>query len=597
MDIFSILTMIGGLALVLYGMNMMGSSLEKMAGGKLEGFFDKITSNQFKSVLLGAGVTALIQSSAATTVMLIGFVNAGIMQLRQAIGIIMGANVGTTITAWILSLSGISGDNIFIKLLEPTSFSPILAIIGVILIMSSKSDRKKSVGSIMVAFAVLMFGMDMMQTAAEPLKDSESFTNLLTLFNNPLLGVIAGAIITAVLQSSSVSIGILQVLSSTGKLSFGMAIPIILGQNIGSCVTSIISSIGTSKSAKRVAVVHLSFNVIGTVLFLSVFYILNAIFNFAFMDSEINETSIAIVHTLFNVGVTIVLLPFAKQLEKLAYVVIKDDTADKKRGSTDDLKQLEERFLRTPSLAVDRAKSVMATMAHTAQSAVNEAIDLVFDYSDEKVNEVIALERLVDQYEDGLGTYLVKLSAMEMNHKDSQTISTLLHNISDFERMSDHARNIAEGAKEMHEKDIDFSAKAKDELKVMCDAVKQTVEFSVIAVCDQDLYAAYEVEPLEEVVDQLRTKVKNRHVKRLQAGKCTIELGFIFTDMLTSLERVSDHCSNVAVCMVQVNDDNFETHEYLRTIKTSGEEFDSEVAKFQDMYRLPKKEVYKIETV
>ncbi len=597
MDIYSILTKIGGLALVLYGMNMMGSSLEKMAGGKLEGFFDKITSNQFKSVLLGAGVTALIQSSAATTVMLIGFVNAGIMQLRQAIGIIMGANVGTTITAWILSLSGISGDNTFIKLLEPTSFSPILAIIGVILIMSSKSDRKKSVGSIMVAFAVLMFGMDMMQTAAEPLKDSESFTNLLTLFNNPLLGVIAGAIITAVLQSSSVSIGILQVLSSTGKLSFGMAIPIILGQNIGSCVTSIISSIGTSKSAKRVAVVHLSFNVIGTVLFLSVFYILNAIFSFAFMDSEINETSIAIVHTLFNVGVTIVLLPFAKQLEKLAYVVIKDDTADKKRGSTDDLKQLEERFLRTPSLAVDRAKSVMATMAHTAQSAVNEAIDLVFDYSDEKVNEVIALERLVDQYEDGLGTYLVKLSAMEMNHKDSQTISTLLHNISDFERISDHARNIAEGAKEMHEKDIDFSAKAKDELKVMCDAVKQTVDFSVIAVCDQDLYAAYEVEPLEEVVDQLRTKVKNRHVKRLQAGKCTIELGFIFTDMLTSLERVSDHCSNVAVCMVQVNDDNFETHEYLRTIKTSGEEFDSEVAKFQDMYRLPKKEVYKIETV
>jgi phosphate:Na+ symporter len=597
MDIFNVLTLLGGLALFLYGMNVMGGGLEKMAGGKLESIFEKITSNPLKSVLLGAGVTAAIQSSAATTVMLIGFVNAGIMRLHQAVGVIMGANIGTTITAWILSLSGVDGDSFWLKLLKPTSFSPIFAFIGILLMTAAKSDKKKTLGTIFLGFAILMFGMNMMSGAVEPLKDSQSFVNMLTLFKNPLLGVLAGAILTAVLQSSSVSVGILQALSSTGAINFGTALPIILGQNIGSCVTAIISSFGTSKNAKRVAAVHLCFNVIGTVLFLSVFYILNAIFNFSFLDNAVDEKSIAIVHTIFNIVATAVLLPFSKLLEKLAYIIIKDDNDEQKESVDDSLKLLDERFFRTPSVAVEQTRTVIASMAHTAEESVKIAVELPFDYDEEKANQVYALEKLVDRYEDGLGTYLVKLSSMEMSHKDAQTVSTLLHNISDLERISDHARNIANAAKEKHEKNIEFSQKAKEELSVMCNAVCEVVSYAVKAVCEQDLYSAYEVEPLEEVVNQLRTKVKNRHVKRLQAKKCTIELGFVFTDLIISLERISDHCSNIAVCLVQVNDDNFETHEYLRTVKTSGEEFDNEVEKFQHMFVLPKKETYKTETV
>ncbi len=593
MTIFSGLTLLGGLALFLYGMNIMSGSLEKMAGGKLESVFEKLTSNPFKSVLLGAGVTAAIQSSAATTVMLIGFVNAGIMRLHQAVGVIMGANIGTTITAWILSLSGLDGDSLLINLLKPTSFSPIFAFIGILLIMAGKSDKQKTLGSIFIGFAILMFGMNMMSDSVSPLKDSPAFKSIITLFSNPLLGVLAGALITAVLQSSSVSVGILQAVSSTGALNFGTALPIILGQNIGSCATAIISSFGTSKSAKRVAAVHLSFNIIGTALFLSVFYILNAFLDFSFMQSTINETMIAVVHTIFNISTTLVLLPFSKLLEKIAYLVVKEDENDKKSASANDkLKLLDERFLRTPSVAVEQTRGVIAGMADAAQRSVELAMELLFEYDEEKASEVYALEKLVDKYEDGLGTYLVKLSSTEMNHKDAQTVSTLLHNISDLERISDHARNIAKGAEERYEKDIDFSPKAKDELSVMCNAVREVLGYTVKAVCEQDLYAAYEVEPLEEVVDQIKTKLKSRHVKRLQAGRCTIELGFIFTDFLTCLERISDHCSNIAVCLVQVNDDNFETHEYLRTIKTSGAEFDSEVEKFQKMFPLPKKEVY-----
>lgn len=598
MDFFSVLTLLGGLALFLYGMNVMGGGLEKMAGSKLEGIFEKLTSNPLKAVLLGAGVTAAIQSSAATTVMLIGFVNAGIMRLHQAIGVIMGANIGTTITAWILSLSGLDGDSFIIQLLKPTSFSPIFAFAGILLMMVAKSDKKKTLGTILLGFAILMFGMNMMSGAVEPLKDSPAFVNMLTLFTNPVLGVLAGAIFTAILQSSSVSVGILQALSSTGVLNFGTALPLILGQNIGSCVTAIISSAGTSKNAKRVAAVHLCFNIIGTTLFLAVFYILNAIFHFGFIDSAVDEKSIAIVHTIFNVVTTAVLLPFNKALEKLAYIIIKDDDGgESKESAGDKLKLLDERFFRTPSVAVEQTRTVIAAMAHTAQESVELALELPFEYDEEKANQVYALEKLVDKYEDGLGTYLVKLSSMEMSHKDAQTVSTLLHNISDLERISDHARNIANAAKEKYEKDIDFSKKAKEELLVMCNAVKEVISYAVKAVCDQDLYSAYEVEPLEEVVNQLRTKVKNRHVKRLQAKKCTIELGFVFTDLITSLERISDHCSNIAVCLVQVNDDNFETHEYLRTVKTSGEEFDNEVEKFQKMFMLPKKEEYKPEPV
>ncbi len=595
MDIFAVLTLLGGLALFLYGMNIMGGGLEKMAGGKLETIFEKLTSNPLKAMLLGAGVTAVIQSSSATTVMLVGFVNAGLMKLHQAIGVIMGANIGTTITAWILSLSGLDGESFFIRMLKPTSFSPILAVIGIAFIMVAKSDKKKTLGTIFLGFAILMYGMNMMSGAVEPLKDSPSFTNMLTWFSNPVFGVLAGALLTAIIQSSSASVGILQALSSTGAIKFGTALPIILGQNIGTCVTAIISSVGTSKNAKRVAAVHLSFNVIGTVLFLTIFYILNAIFDFSFMTSVVDEKSIAIVHTIFNLVTSFMLLPFVKQLEKLAYLIVKEDKNEKKQAEGDMLSLLDDRFLRTPSVAVEQTRNVIGGMAHSAQESVTLATELLYDYDEEKANSVFAMEKLVDKYEDVLGSYLVKLSSLEMSHKDAQTVSTLLHNISDLERISDHARNIALAAKEKHDKDIDFSKKAKDELGVMCSAVNKVIEYAVKAVCDQDLYAAYEVEPLEEVVDQLRTKIKNRHVKRLQAGKCTIELGFIFTDLLTSLERISDHCSNIAVCLVQVNDDNFETHEYLRTVKTSGQEFDSEVEKFQKEFPLPKKEEYKLD--
>lgn len=595
MDIFNVLTMFGGLALFLYGMNVMSSGLEQMAGGKLEGIFEKLTSNPLKSVLLGAAVTAVIQSSSATTVMLVGFVNAGIMQLSQAIGVIMGANIGTTITAWILSLSGIQSDSLLVSLLKPEAFSPVFALVGVILTMVSKSDKKKNVGSILIGFAVLMFGMQFMSQSVEPLKDSQKFKEILVMFSNPLFGVLAGALLTAVLQSSAAAIGMLQALSSAGLINFGTALPILLGQNIGTCITAILSAIGTSKSAKRVAAVHLSFNIIGTVLFLCIFYILNAIIGFPFMNNAIDQKTIALIHTVFNVGTTVLLLPFSKALVKLAYLVIKPDSSEleeKEEKVGDKLKLLDDRFLRTPSVAVEQTRLVIDSMAKTTKKSVKLATELIFEYDIEKAEKVIALERLVDRYEDGLGTYLVKLSGQEMNHKDAQTVSTLLHNISDLERISDHARNLQVCVNEMQEKEIDLSVHAKNELLVMCNAVNEVMEYAVNAIREQDLYSAYEVEPLEEVVDQLKTKLKSRHVKRLQAGRCTIELGFIFTDILTCLERISDHCSNIAVCMVQVNDDNFETHEYLRTVKTSGAEFDSEVAKFQDMFKLPKKEVY-----
>lgn len=594
MTIFNVLTLLGGLALFLYGMNTMSAGLEKMAGGKLENIFEKLTSNVFKSVGLGVVVTAALQSSSATTVMLVGFVNAGLMQLHQAVGVIMGANIGTTVTAWILSLSGIESDNIFVSLLKPTSFSPMFAFVGVILIMICKSDKKKTIGTILVGFAVLMFGMQFMSTSVEPLKESQSFRELLVMFSNPVFGVLAGAVLTAVIQSSAAAIGMLQALSSSGMVNFGSALPILLGQNIGTCITAILSSIGTSKNAKRVAAVHLSFNILGTVLFLVVFYTLNAVIGFSFLNDAVDEKTIAMVHTIFNMVTTVVLLPFCKQLEKLAMVVIKDeagndeDSDDEKIG--DKLKLLDDRFLRTPSVAVEQARMVMGSMAKITRKSVRKASELIFsEYNEERVNDVIALERLVDKYEDGLGTYLVKLSANELGHKDAQTVNTMLHSISDLERISDHARNISKYMAEMHDKEIRLSDKALAELKVMSDAVNAATDLTVTALRDQDLYAAYEVEPLEEVVDQIHTKLKSRHVKRLQAGKCTIELGFIFTDILTALERISDHCSNIAVCIVQVNDDNFETHEYLRTVKTSGAEFDNEVEKFQQQFKLPQK--------
>ncbi|GAB5081810.1 Na/Pi cotransporter family protein [Hominimerdicola sp. 21CYCFAH17_S] len=590
MNIFSVLTLIGGLALFLYGMNVMGGGLEKLAGGKLEKIFEKLTSNPLKAVLLGMTVTAVIQSSSATTVMLVGFVNAGIMKLHQAIGVIMGANIGTTVTAWILSLSGVEGDSFLIQMLKPSSFSPVLAVIGVVFLTFSKNGKRKDIGTIFLGFAVLMFGMDMMSGAVEPLKDVPEFANILLLFRNPLLGVLAGALLTAIIQSSSASVGILQALSSTGAIKFGAALPIILGQNIGTCVTALLSSIGTSKNAKRVAVVHLYFNIIGTVLFLAAFYTLNAVFSFPFMNDTVGAANIAIVHTIFNFTTTLVLLPFIKLLEKLAYLTIKDSRNEQPVSAEDQFKLLDERFLQSPSFAIEQCRTVASNMADISRRSILLAMELFENYSDDKAEQISSMESAVDMYEDRLGAYLVKLSSTDLSYRDSQSVATLLHTIGDFERISDHAKNMAETAKEKHDKDIEFSVQAVKELKVICEAVKEILDLAVKAFTEQDLYSAYLVEPLEEVVDQLRTKLKSRHVKRLQRGMCTIELGFIFTDLLTNLERVSDHCSNIAVCLVQVNDDNFETHEYLRTVKTSGEAFDSEVEKYQQIFALPKKD-------
>lgn len=591
MDIFMVLTLIGGLALFLYGMNVMGGGLEKLAGGRLEKIFEKLTSNPLKAVLLGMSVTAVIQSSSATTVMLVGFVNAGIMKLHQAIGVIMGANIGTTVTSWILSLSGVEGDSFFIKMLKPSSFSPILAIVGVAMLTFSKNGRKKDIGTILIGFATLMFGMQMMSGAVEPLKDVPQFVNILTMFQNPVLGVMAGAVLTAVIQSSSASVGILQALSSTGAIKFGAAIPIILGQNIGTCVTAMLSSVGTSKSAKRVAVVHLYFNVLGTVLFLGAFYGLNAIFGFSFVDDTVGAANIAVVHTIFNFSTTILLLPFIRLLEKLAYLTVREQKEEQTVDPDEQFKLLDERFLQSPSFAIEQCRTVAGHMAEIAQKSISLAVDITEKYSDETAEQIYSMETLVDKYEDRLGTYLVKLSSADLSFRDSQSVATLLHTIGDFERISDHARNMVEVAREKQEKQIEFSPQARKELKVICDAVKEILELAVNAFEKQDLYDAFLVEPLEEVVDQLKTKLKSRHVKRLQKGMCTIELGFIFTDLLTNLERVSDHCSNIAVCLIQVNDDNFETHEYLRTIKTSGEAFDSEVEKYQQRFALPDRDL------
>ncbi|MDE6148771.1 MAG: Na/Pi cotransporter family protein [Ruminococcus sp.] len=588
MNFFMVLSLIGGLALFLYGMNVMGSGLEKLAGGRLEQFFERLTSNPLKSVLLGMTITAVIQSSSATTVMMVGFVNAGIMKLHQVIGVIMGANIGTTITSWLLSLSGVEGDSFFIKMLKPTSFSPILAIIGVCLLTFSKNDKKHDVASILVGFAVLMFGMDMMSGAVGPLKDVPEFVNILTLFSNPILGVLAGALLTAVIQSSSASVGILQALSVTGAIKFGAAIPIILGQNIGTCVTALVSSIGTSKSAKRVAVVHLYFNVIGTVLFLGAFYGLNAIIGFSFIDDTVGAANIAIVHTIFNFSTTLVLLPFIKQLEKLAYMTIKDNSEPK--GGKDNFRLLDERFLQSPSFAIEQCRSVTMDMADISKKALNQAIGLLGRYDEEKVQLVKDNEALADMYEDKLGTYLVKLSGSDLSIRDSQSVAALLHIIGDFERISDHARNLAENAKEMKDKNIIFSDGARKELKVITDAVEEVMDLAVCAFKNQSMEQALMVEPLEEVVDRLRTRLKNRHIKRLQQGNCTIELGFIFSDLLTNLERVSDHCSNIAVTLIQAEDESFDTHEYINTMKNSGKAFDSRVEFYLNKYMLPTRE-------
>lgn len=586
MDIFGILTLIGGLAMFLYGMSVMGSGLEKMSGGKLERILENLTSNPVKAVLLGAGVTAVIQSSSATTVMVVGFVNSGIMKLSQAIGIIMGANVGTTFTSWLLSLTGIESSNFFLQMLKPSSFSPILAMIGIILLMSGKSDRKKDIGEILLGFSVLMYGMQAMSGAVEPLADVPEFTNLLTMFSNPVFGVIAGALLTAVIQSSSASVGILQALSVTGAFTYGSVIPIIMGQNIGTCVTAMLSALGANKGAKRTAFVHLYFNLIGTILFLLVFYAGNMIFRFQFTNDTVGIAGIALVHTIFNIFTTVVLLPFTKGLEKLAYLTI-PKTEDEKKVREDVFSILDERFLSSPAFAIEQCRSLVNQMAEMAKDSFLEAMAALTDYSDKKIADVIEKENLVDTYDDKISAYLTRLSSENLSYHDSLRVTSLLHCLTDFERISDHAINVAENAQQMHKDGVDFSKKGKEEMMIYGRAVSDILDRTTKAFTGNDESLARTVEPLEEVIDGLNKDVKKHHMKRLRKGKCTIELGLVLSDLAMNYERVADHCSNVAVYMMQLKDQQIEEHSFTEQMDAEeSAEFTKMLVEFEEKYSL-----------
>lgn len=588
MDVFSVLTMIGGLALFLYGMHTMSDGLSKLSGGHLEKILEKLTSGPVRAVLLGAGVTAIIQSSSATTVMVVGFVNSGIMKLSQAIGIIMGANVGTTVTSWILSLSGIQGSNLFLQLLKPSSFSPVLAVVGVAMIMFSKEEKKRDVGNILAGFAVLMFGMDTMSESVAPLANVPEFTNILTMFSNPFMGILAGALLTAVIQSSSASVGILQALSVTGAVSFSTAIPIILGQNIGTCVTALISAAGANKNAKRAAFVHLYFNIIGSLLFMVVFYTANAVIGFDFMNDAVGPANIAVVHSIFNLSATLVLLPFTKLLEKLAYITIPDGHGVKTGESKETYTLLDERFLSRPGFAVGQCKNIASEMAELALKAFVISLELIAEYDEEKAKEVVRLENEVDRYEDELGSYLLKLSDNDVTSKDSRTMNLILHCMNDFERISDHAVNTMESAKEMYEKKLVFSDKAQKELQIYSEALKDILYMAVYAFQKEHLPTAYEIEPLEEVIDHLSEKLRDKHINRMRKGKCTIEMGFILTDITTNFERVADHCSNIGICLIEVSKNEYETHGYVLNVKEQDmAEFNEKCLHYEQKYVLP----------
>lgn len=592
MDVFSVITMVGGLALFLYGMNQMGDGLAKLAGGKLERILERLTSKKIYGLLLGAIVTAIIQSSSATTVMVVGFVNSGIMQLSQAVGIIIGANIGTTATSWLISLTGISGDSVLLKLLKPSSFSPILACIGIILIMTAKNNaKKKDIGNIMVSFAVLMFGMETMSDAVAPLADNSSFTSILTAFSFPVLGMLVGAIFTAIIQSSSASVGILQALCLTGALNYSTIIPIIMGQNIGTCITSILSSIGANKNAKRASMVHLYFNLIGTIIFMVVFYSLNAAFHFEFLDTTASVVSVAVIHSLFNVGCAALLYPFTDLLVKLAKITIPgndDDMSEETDGDSDKIR-LDDRFLERPAFAMEICRNTTRRMADEVNEAIGMALELLTDYDGKKAAQVLKYEQRVDEYEDVLGSYMVKLSSHNLSAEDSRTMSVLLHSISDLERISDHALNIKECALDIYDNKKEFSEQAKEELAVMVKAVRDIVSKTVSVFKEDNIEEAVKIEPLEDVIDRLNKEIKQRHVKRLTQGKCTIELGLSLENLLINLERVSDHCSNIAVALIEIKEDVFDTHAYLENIsKDEGSRFNDEVKRYESIYRLPK---------
>lgn len=581
MDIFNLLSLLGGLCLFLFGMNVMGQSLERRAGNKLRTLLEKMTGSVMTGFLTGLGFTAVIQSSSATTVMVVGFVNSGIMTLRQGINVIMGANVGTTITSWLLSLGGISSDNVFVRLLKPTSFTPVLALIGIIFIMFCKDSRKKDVGTILLGFATLMFGMDAMSSSVSVLKDIPEFTNLFIMFENPILGLLAGFVLTAIIQSSSASVGILQALAATGAVTYGAAIPIIMGQNIGTCATAMISSVGANKNAKCAAVVHLLFNVIGATIQLVLLCIIKAAFAPALLGEAATMYGIAVVHTIFNVLCTAMLIPFGGQLEKLAVRLVPGDKDSQKTV------ELDERLLATPSLALQQSRSVATEMATISVRAMHNALLSFTEYTSELAQSVRNDEDTCDRYEDILGTYLVRLSAQKMGEPETEEATELLKSIGDFERISDHAVNVLRSAEELRDKKLTLSDNACRELETFSRAINDILDLSLRAFEKNDIALASEIEPLEQVIDKLKEQMRTRHILRMQQGNCSIEVGFVWSDMLTDLERTSDHCSNVAGCIIDTAQHNLNLHETLNLTKTKDADFKEKYERYAEIYRLP----------
>ena len=586
MDIFSVIAFLGGLAFFLYGMSMLGDGLSRASGGKMEKILEKLTNSRFKAVLLGAGVTAVIQSSSATTVMVVGFVNAGIMKLNQAVGLIMGANIGTTATSWILSLTGLQGNNFWIKMLKPTSFAPILAIVGAFILMLSKNEKKRNVATIMVGFAILMSGMTAMSSAVEPLAEVPEFGQILVKFANPVAGVLAGMIITAIIQSSSASVGILQALCATGNVTYGLAIPIIMGQNIGTCITAIMSAIGANKNAKRAAAIHLYFNLIGTIVCLVLFYGINAFVHFNFLTDAIGPANIAIIHRVFNIFTTVILLPFGNQLVKLAQLTVGKHEEKSTTSEEMQIPVLDERFLERPALAAEYSYVAAKRMAYLSRESLLSAMDLFENYDEKKAERIAELEETVDQYEDKIGSYLVQLSSKNLSDTDSRSLTMLLHCIGDFERISDHAVSLMRSAKEMEEKNLQFSKSAEAEISVFRASVRDIVDTAFSAFVTDNVQEAKKVEPLEDVIDDINIQVRDRHVRRLQEGQCTIQLGFILSDICTDMERISDHCSNISAYQVQQHESEYDPHAYSTEIRDH-EEFRKQREKYRELYMLP----------
>lgn len=581
-SIFNIFTLLGGLAFFLYGMKVMSTGLEKLTGGKLELALKKMTSNKIKALLLGMGITIAIQSSSAMTVMLVGFVNSGIMSLEQTIGVCFGSDIGTTLTAWILSLAGVDGKNPFIKMLKPSSFAPLVALIGVIMIMAAKKNKKKDIGRILVGFAIIMTGMTLMSDAVSPLADSPKFQNVLTAFQNPILGVLVGAGFTGIIQSSAASVGILQAFSQTGALTYGMALPIIMGLNIGTCVTALISSIGVNKNAKRVACIHILIKILGTLILLPISMILESVIHLSIFDQTVGYVGIAVMHSIFNIATTIILLPFSKHIVNLSKIIIKDDAAEEE-SSKKTITGLDTILLKTPAVAVHTCISATNQMAELTRETILRSLELLKGYDEGACDLIIENEDIIDGYEDKINSFLIKLAKSSITGADSRSVSKMMHCVGNFERISDHAVNLVESVQEMHEKGIMFSDECLNEITVITDAIAENINKAFDSYVNSDLVTAHKVEPLEEVVDNLSTELKNRHIRRLQNDECTVELGYIFQDVLTNLERVSDHCSNIAGCLIET-DEKKTLHAYLHDVKENDETFRNEYREYAEEY-------------